>query len=139
MTLMAGLLWCGHLVHAEPPKMTGTWTIEISFAGGETRSLQFEAKDGGKGAFMAADATSRIWDSGKPSEVKWAQANDRSVSFSGPMEFLIGNVGRDAGILEFKGKFETDDLIRGDVGFSPIVGDGPTRTGTFKAIRASKG
>ena len=57
--------------------------------------------------------------------------------FSRPMEFLIGNVGRDAGTLTFKGKFEAPDLITGEVEFSPLVGDRPSKLGTFKAVRAS--
>jgi hypothetical protein len=52
---------------------------------------------------------------------------------------MIGNVGRDAGTLEFKGKFETSDLITGEVEFSPLVGDRPSKSGTFKAIRATGG
>jgi hypothetical protein len=51
------------------------------------------------------------------------------------MEFLLGNVGRDAGTLMCKGKFETADLITGEVEFSPSVGDRPSRHGTFKAVR----
>jgi hypothetical protein len=51
------------------------------------------------------------------------------------VEFLIGNVGRDAGTLMCNGKFETADLIVGEVDFSPLVGERPTRHGTFKAVR----
>ena len=60
------------------------------------------------------------------------------MTFSGPMEFPLGNVGRDAGTLVFKGKFETESLITAQVEFSPRRG----RTfegGTFKAIRAAGG
>jgi hypothetical protein len=53
------------------------------------------------------------------------------------VEFPIGNVGRDAGTLTLKGKFDTPDLIAGEVDFSPLVGDGPSKHGTFKAVRAS--
>ena len=76
---------------------------------------------------------------GKPSEAKWSQGDQKSVTFSGPMEFPLGNVGRDAGMLVFKGKFETESLITGQVEFSPLVGDGPSKSGTFKAIRAAGG
>jgi hypothetical protein len=54
------------------------------------------------------------------------------------MEFLLGNVGRDAGTLTCKGKFETPDLITGEVDFSPSVGEGPSKHGTFKAVRAKE-
>ena len=71
----------------------------------------------------------------KPSEAKWSRGEGTSVTFSGPVEFLLGNVGRDAGTLVFKGKFETADLITGEVEFSPLVGDQPSKHGTFKAVR----
>jgi hypothetical protein len=52
---------------------------------------------------------------------------------------MIGNVGRDAGTLMFNGRFETADLIKGEVEFSPLVGDRPSKHGTFKAARAGGG
>jgi hypothetical protein len=58
------------------------------------------------------------------------------VTFSGPVEFMLGNVGRDAGTLMFKGKFESAEAITGEVDFAPLVGDRPTRHGTFKATRS---
>jgi hypothetical protein len=57
------------------------------------------------------------------------------VTFSGAVEFPLGNVGRDAGTLMFKGKFETPDSISGEVDFAPMVGERVTRHGTFKATR----
>jgi hypothetical protein len=38
--------------------------------------------------------------------------------------------------LVFNGKFETPDLITGEVEFSPLVGEGLSKHGTFKAVRA---
>ena len=61
------------------------------------------------------------------------------MTFSGAVEFPIGNVGRDPGTLVFRGKFETESLIAGEVEFSPLVGDRPSKSGTFKAIRAADG
>ena len=58
------------------------------------------------------------------------------MTFSGPVEFLIGNVGRDAGTLMCKGKFESADLISGEAEFFPSVGDRPSKHGTFKAVRS---
>jgi hypothetical protein len=60
------------------------------------------------------------------------------VTFSGRVEFLIGNVGRDAGTLTCKGKFETADLITGEADFSPLMGERPSKLGTFKAVRAKE-
>ena len=59
-----------------------------------------------------------------------------SVTFTGPVEFMLGYVGRDAGTLMFKGKFETPDSISGEVEFAPLVGDRPSKHGAFKAVRA---
>lgn len=131
----AAQIWCGTLALAQSQKMVGSWTIEITFGNGDSRSLRFDARDAGKGSFISTNPKSQDWGMAKPSEAKWSQTNDQSVTFSGPMEFPIGNVGRDAGILEFKGKFETEGLIKGEVTFSPLVGDGPSKGGTFKAIR----
>jgi hypothetical protein len=35
----------------------------------------------------------------------------------------------------FKGKFESADLITGEVEFAPLVGERPSKHGTFKATR----
>ena len=50
--------------------------------------------------------------------------------------WTVGNVGRDPGTLVFKGKFETDGSIGGEMEFSPLLGDRPSKHGTFKAVRA---
>ncbi len=137
--MVAAQVWGAAICHAESPKMIGIWTVNITFANGDNRSVRFEARDTGKGSFLLADTGPGGWGTGKASDAKWSLGGDSSVTFSGPMEFPIGNVGRDAGILEFKGKFETEGSIRGDVTFSPIAGEGPSKHGTFKAIRASGG
>ena len=127
------------LSQAQSPNMIGSWKVGITFTNGESRSLRFDARDSGKGSLLLLDPRSTVWGSGKPSEAKWTQGDGNSVTFSGAVEFLIGNVGRDAGTLVFKGKFETESLITGEVEFSPLVGDGPSKSGTFKAIRAAGG
>ena len=127
------------LSQAQSPDMIGSWKVGITFTNGESRSLRFDARDSGKGSLLLLDPRSTVWGSGKPSEAKWTQGDGNSVTFSGAVEFLIGNVGRDAGTLVFKGKFETESLITGEVEFSPLVGDGPSKSGTFKAIRAAGG
>ena len=80
-----------------------------------------------------------MWGPAKPSEAKWSRGEGNSVTFSGPVEFMIGNVGRDPGTLVFKGKCETESLIVGEVEFSPLVGDRPSKSGTFKATRTAEG
>src|SRR2546427_2625492 len=127
------------LSHAQSPNMIGSWKVDITFTNGESRSLRFDAQSEGKGTFLLLDPRLRVWGPGKPSEAKWTQGEGTSVTFSGPVEFMLGNVGRDAGMLVFKGKFETPDLITGEVEFSSIVGDQRSKHGTFKAVRAGGG
>jgi hypothetical protein len=130
---------CAAQAEAQSPNLIGRWNVEVTFANGNRHSLRFDAQGAGKGSFLLLDPGSKFWEPGKPSEVKWTAGDGNSVTFSGPVEFLIGNVGRDAGTLEFKGKFETESLITGEVEFSPLVGDGPSKSGTFKGIRAAGG
>ncbi len=126
---------------AEPFKVTGGWSVEITFPNGETRALRFEARDSGVGAFLLMDPRSRVWGSGGPSEAKWTQSGDGAVTFSGPVEFLIGNIGRDAGTMVLKGKFGAAGAITGEAKFFPVPQDvnapeaKPSKSGTFKATR----
>jgi hypothetical protein len=125
------------VVEAQSPNVTGIWNIEITFANEQHRSLRLDAQSDGKGSLTVTDAKSKVWVGTKPSEAKWTRDEGNSVTFSGPVEFLLGNVGRDAGILRCKGKFETPDLITGEADFAPSVGDRPSKHGTFRALRAS--
>jgi hypothetical protein len=120
---------------AESPNVTGSWKVEITFVHEQHRFLRFDAQSDGKGTLTVTDAQSKVWGGAKPSEAKWTRDDGNSVTFSGPVEFLIGNVGRDAGTLTFKGKFKTPDSITGEVEFSPLVGERPSKHGTFKAVR----
>jgi hypothetical protein len=138
LTLMVNTC-CSVLADAQPPNLIGRWNVEITFANEDHRSLRFEAQDGGKGSLLLLDPRARVWGAAKPSEAKWTRGEASSVTFSGPIEFLIGNVGRDAGTLVFNGKFETADSITGEVEFSPLVGERPSKHGTFKAIRGGDG
>jgi hypothetical protein len=136
------------MAQGQSPTVIGRWNIEIAFGDGTKRSLRFDAHGPasnaspsdagaeGKGSFEVVDPRLKAWGPGKPSEAKWTQGEGNSVMFSGPVEFLLGNVGRDAGTLTFKGTFEAPDVITGEVDFAPLVGDRPTRHGTFKATRS---
>src|SRR5207245_5282300 len=98
--------------------------------------LRFDAQGDGKGTFELLDPKAKVWGVATSSEAKWSRGEGNAVTFSGPVEFLLGNVGRDAGTLLCKGKFETPDLITGEVEFSPLVGERPSKHGTFKGVRA---
>ena len=122
---------------AQSPNVIGIWNVEITFGNDEHRSVRFDAQGDGKGTLMPADPKSKVWGGAKSSEAKWTRAEGNSVTFSGPVEFMLGNVGVDAGTLTCKGKFETADVITGEVEFSPLVGDRPSKHGIFKASRGS--
>jgi hypothetical protein len=126
---------CVVMGHAQSPTMIGRWNVEINFADGNKRSLRFDAQGHGKGTFLLLDPMLSRWGPAKPSEAKWTPGDPNSVTFTGPVEFMLGNVGRDPGILTCKGKFETPDAITGEVEFAPVVGDRPSKHGTFKALR----
>ena len=127
---------CSASAQAQSPNiMTGRWNVEINFADGNKRSLRFDAQDNGKGTFLLLDPTLKVWGPAKPSEAKWTPGDQNSVTFSGAVEFPLGNVGRDPGMLTFKGKFETPDAITGEVEFAPLVGERPSKHGSFKATR----
>ena len=121
------------------PNLIGRWNVEITFANEQPRSLRFDAQGAGKGSFELLDPRAKVWGAATHFEAKWTLSDGNSVTFSGAVEFMIGNVGRDAGTLMFNGKFETSDLITGEVEFSPLVGERPSKHGTFKATRAGGG
>jgi hypothetical protein len=129
-------VWCTPMAQAQSPNMIGRWKVEITFANAEHRSVRFEAQGEGKGTFELLDPRAKVWGAATSSEAKWSLGEGNAVTFSGPVEFLLGNVGRDAGTLGCKGKFETPDLITGEAEFSPQVGERPSKHGTFKATRA---
>ena len=131
------LMLMAQITHAESPSLIGSWNVDITFANEERRSVRFDAQEGGKGTFLLLDPKLNAWGPANPSEAKWTRGEGNSVTFAGPVEFMLGNVGRDAGTLTCKGKFESSDLITGEVDFSPLVGDRPSKHGTFKAVRAA--
>ncbi len=135
LTLMIQMC-CTAPAQAQSPNMTGRWNVGINFADGSKRSLRFDAQDHGKGTFLLVDPMLSRWGPAKPSEAKWTPGDQNSVTFSGAVEFPLGNVGRDPGTLMFKGKFGTPDSISGEVEFAPLVGDRPSKHGTFQATRA---
>ena len=127
------------MAHAQSPNLIGKWNVEITFANEDHRSLRFDAQGDGKGRFELLDPRTKVWGGATSSDAKWSRGEANSVTFSSAVEFMIGNVGRDAGTLTFNGRFETADLIKGEVEFSPLVGDRPSKHGTFKAARAGGG
>ena len=133
--LFAAQMCCVPLSHAQSPSVLGKWNIEITFGDGTKHSFQFEAQSQGKGTLLLLDPRAKAWGAPTSFGATWSMDKD-SVTVSAPVEFMLGNVGRDAGTLTCKGKFETSDSISGDAGLSPSVGDRPSKHGTFKAVRS---
>ncbi len=144
LIVFAQILGVG-LSQAQPSNVIGSWRLEITFGNGESRSLRFEARESGKGSFLLVDPKLDVWGPAKPSEAKWIQGDEGSVTLSGPVEFLIGNVGRNAGTLVLKGKFGNDGTITGAAMFFPLDQNPndskatPSKNGSFKAFRAMGG
>jgi hypothetical protein len=126
---------CSAPAQAQTPSVIGAWNVEITL-NERHHSLRFEAQGDGKGSLQLTDAAAKVWGAAKTSQAKWTRGDENSVTFSGPVEFLLGNVGRDAGTLTCKGKFESADTISGEVEFSSSAGDRPSKHGTFKAVRS---
>jgi hypothetical protein len=128
---------------AQSPNVIGSWKVEVTFGNGESRSFRFEAGESGKGSFLLLDPRLKFWGPAKPSEAKWTQSREGSVTFSGPVEFPLGNVGRDAGTLVLTGKLGTEDSIMGESKFFRLDQDpkdpkaSPSKSGRFKATRAT--
>lgn len=124
---------------SESPRIIGRWKVDITFANGESRLVGFEAQGAGQGFFRLLDPQSKVWMPANPSKAKWVQGEGNAVTFSGPIEFPLGNVGRDPGTLVFKGKLEADGSLRGEVTFSSVIEEKPSKRGTFKAVPVAGG
>lgn len=135
MLFFIAQMFCFAMAQGQSPSMIGHWKIEFAFADGNKRLLRFDARGAGRGSFELVDPRAKAWGVATHWEAKWTSDKENMVTFTGPVEFMLGNVGRDAGTLTFKGKFEGAELISGDVEFAPLVGERPSRHGTFKAVR----
>ncbi|HZF38854.1 MAG TPA: hypothetical protein VE715_08520 [Blastocatellia bacterium] len=143
--LMLILLFAAHncWVDAARPQssdLVGRWKIDITFQNKSKRSLRFDAEDSGKGSLLL-EARSNWDEPAKPSQAKWMVGAGKRVTILGPVEFPIGNVGREPGILVFKGAFKSESIITGDIEFFPMDQDPmdpkatPSKTGKFEATR----
>jgi len=127
----------------QPPNLVGRWKVEFKFSSIEEHSLRFDAASGGKGAFLLLDTVSNLNPPAEPTQAQWEQSAPDKVTFSGGAEFPIGNVGRDAGTLVFKGSFVTANSISGKVSFFRVgqdpndPGTVPAKTGDFTANRTA--
>ena len=120
--------------------LKGRWKIEITFEDQSKRSLSFDAENSGAGSLLL-EARSNWDEPAKPSQAKWTSGREKRVTISGPVEFPIGNVGRETGVLVFKGSFKSESMITGDFAFFSVDQDPmdpkatPSKTGKFEATR----
>src|SRR5262245_57053704 len=143
--LMLTLFFAAHIcsVDAARPQssaLAGRWKIDITFQNESKRSLRFDAEDSGAGSLLL-EARSNWDEPAKPSQAKWTAGKDKRVTIMGPVEFPIGNVGRETGVLVFKGSFKSESKIIGEIAFFPMDQDPmdpkatPSKTGKFEATR----
>jgi hypothetical protein len=142
--LALGLLACAPApspLEARNPPLAGAWRVEFRFEDGRAHALRFEAAAGGKGTFRLLDPTSSLNPPAEPTKAEWLESRPDQVTFSGPVEFPIGNVGREAGTLVFKGAWRAGGEIAGSVRFYRQDQDvkdpatRPAKTGDFTARR----
>jgi hypothetical protein len=101
----------------QSPNMVDRWEVEFIFLGTEKHNLEFDAKASGEGTFLLLDAGSNLLPPAEPTKASWKRLDSNQVTFSGEIEFPIGNVGRNPGILVFKGRLESQTSISGSVAF----------------------
>jgi len=133
--ILLSIVCCAGMILADSLEMIGRWNVEVRLDDGTQRRFQLEAQSDGKATLELIDPRARTWGALTSFAAKWSKDQGNAVTFSAPVEFLIGNVGRDAGTLTCRGKFEASDVITGEVDFSPALGERPSRHGVFKATR----
>ena len=146
IALMLTLLFAAHNCSVDAPRpqssdLVGRWKVDITFVNESTRSLSLDAEDSGKGSLLVEGARSNWDEPAKPSQAKLTVGNDKRVTILAPVEFPIGNVGRETGVLSLKGVFKSESKITGDIALFPMDQDPmdpkatPTKTGKFEATR----
>jgi hypothetical protein len=90
--------------------LVGRWRVETTFENQTAQTFIFEAHDSGAGSLVMERPKSNWDEPAKPSQAKWQSGSAKQVTFFGPVEFPIGNVGRDPGILVFKGTFQSEKI-----------------------------
>jgi len=122
--------------------LAGRWKVEFKLSGDKEHTLQFDAQPDGKGSILLLDPVSSLNSPAEPAKAQWEQDASDQPTFSGAISFPIGNVGRDVGILVFKGKFESANSISGKVSFFREGQDvknsatTPAKTSEFTAKRS---
>ena len=121
IALMLTLLFAAYncsvdAARSQSSDLVGRWKVDITFEDQSKRSLRLDAEDSGTGSLLL-EARSNWDEPAKPSQAKWTVGREKRVTILGPVEFPIGNVGREAGVLVFKGAFKSEGKISGDFAF----------------------
>jgi hypothetical protein len=141
ISLFAAHYCSADVVRPQSSDLMGRWKVDITFENESTRSMSLDAEDSGKGSLLLEGARSNWDEPAKPSQAKLMMGKDKNVTILAPIEFPIGNVGRETGVLAFKGVFKSESKITGDVALYPMDQDPmdpkatPTKTGKFEATR----
>jgi hypothetical protein len=128
---------------AQPPKVIGSWKVEIVFANGETHSVRFDAQASGKGSLALLIPKPISVGPAEGPAAKWSESDNGSMIFSGPVQFPLGNVGLLRGTLVLRGQFQPEGSITGEATFFPMDQETkdteakPSKRGTFKATRVA--
>jgi len=142
LLLFASHVCLGNVARTQSSDLVGQWKVDITLDDQTTRSLHLVAEKSGIGSLLL-EARSNWDEPGKPTQAKWTVGRGKRVTFSGPVEFPIGNVGRETGVLVFRGAFESENKITGEFAFFPMDQDlsepksNPSKTGKFKATRST--
>lgn len=140
--LIAANTCSDYLTRSQSSDLVGKWKIEITLENQTPRTLSLEAEESGKGSLMLEGSRSNWDEPAKPTQVKWIPQEGKRLVIVGPIEFPIGNVGREQGILLFKGAFESENRIKGELALFRMDQDPmdpnqtPSKTGTFQAVRS---
>ncbi|MGE0103129.1 MAG: hypothetical protein AB7H86_21765 [Blastocatellales bacterium] len=142
MLLLFGANTCSDfLPRSQSSDLAGKWKIEITFEKQDSRTLSFEADESGTGSLKLEGERSNWDEPAKPTKAKWMVESGKQMIIIAPIEFPIGNVGREPGILRLKGVFESESRLKGELAFFRMDQDPmdpnetPSKTGKFHAVR----
>ncbi len=134
--LLVGFSCCAATaVRAQTPGLEGRWQIEVVFPNSRTHKIQFDALGTGVGTFLLLDDVSNLNPPAQLNKAAWSSRTASNFAVTGELEFPIGNVGIDAGMLQFEGAMTAADTLAGSVTFSNKIAGKATKTGTFTAQR----
>lgn len=141
LTVVAQMFWLTS-APAQSSNVLGHWRVEITFGNDEKRTVKFEAGTSGKGSFSLLGPKQNLAEQTENAGGEWIQSDERLVTFSGPVQFPLGNVGLMRGTLILKGRLGNEGSLTGEATFFPADQDPkdpaaqPSKSGSFQAVRS---